>query len=378
LTHFNEKFSNQEDLFKNLTSEKCDKNVVDNKINEVNKQITEKDLLFENYKTDVGNKIDSIIKRQKKLEELIETKAERTSLADLFDQIKLKVSKDELINLEDKVFPLMREVVMKTTLFSEKIEDTTSQMIRYDEMILNCASNVDIRDLKNKINACLKIEKFEANKADQSVINEKLTTFKTLADEQFLNFDTMLSVNTENIDKLTNELDSVKDKQNDVITHDDLNELKERIEIKADKLDIIKIYDLKANKLDISAVTRIIDELHRQIQLLSNNNLSVIKNLMLESKNKETEDVKAKNRTIMLKHANGINSFICDFNIGDTQMKNYNKNENDKLNSFKELNDQNIQDVTKLLINIKDSNLLVGNKGFSKKNKSLNLINADG
>lgn len=307
---------------------------------------------------------------------MIETKAERTSFADLFDKIKLKVSKDELINLEDKVFPLMREVVMKTTLFSEKIEDTTSQMIRYDEMILNCASNVDIRDLKNKINACLKIEKFEANKADQSAINEKMTNFKILADEQFLNFDAMLSVNTENIDKLTNELDSVKDKQNDVITHDDLNELKERIEIKADKLDIIKIYDLKANKLDISAVTRIIDELHRQIQLLSNNNLSVIKNLMLESKNKETDDVKAKNRTIMLQHANGINSFICDYNIGDTHMKNY--NENDKLNSFKELNDQNILDVTKLLINIKDSNLLVGNKGFSKKNKSLNLINADG
>jgi len=48
----------------------------------------------------------------------------------LFDQIKLKVSKDELLNLEDKVFPLMKEVILKTTIFSEKIDETTSQMIR--------------------------------------------------------------------------------------------------------------------------------------------------------------------------------------------------------------------------------------------------------
>lgn len=82
------------------------------------------------YKGDVSNKIESIIKRQKKLEDSIESKAERSKIDDLFDQIKLKVSKDELLNLEDKVFPLMKEVILKTTVFSEKIDETTSQMIR--------------------------------------------------------------------------------------------------------------------------------------------------------------------------------------------------------------------------------------------------------
>lgn len=241
MTHFNEKFSSQEDLFKNLTSEKCDKNVVDNKINEVNKQMGEKDLMFDQYKTDVGNKIESIIKRQKKLEDMIESKPERSRIDELSDLIKLKVTKDELLNLEDKVFPLMKEVIMKTTIFSEKIEETTSQMIRYDEMILDCASNVDIRDLKNKINACLKIEKFEAFKAEQSVLNRKINDNIVKSDEQFLQLDGVVGVNSENIEKLINELDTVKDKQNDVITHDDLNELKERVDVKADKLDMIKI-----------------------------------------------------------------------------------------------------------------------------------------
>lgn len=130
LTHFNEKFSSQEEIFKTLTSEKCDKNIVDNKVNELQKQINERDTTFDVYKGDVSNKIESIIKRQKKLEDSIESKAERSKIDDLFDQIKLKVSKDELLNLEDKVFPLMKEVILKTTVFSEKIDETTSQMIR--------------------------------------------------------------------------------------------------------------------------------------------------------------------------------------------------------------------------------------------------------
>lgn len=130
LTHFNEKFSSQEDIFKNLTSEKCDKSIVDNKTNELQKQINERDTTLDVYKGDISNKIEAICKRQKKLEDSIESKAERAKIEDLFDQIKLKVSKDELLNLEDKVFPLMKEVIFKTTIFSEKIDETTSQMIR--------------------------------------------------------------------------------------------------------------------------------------------------------------------------------------------------------------------------------------------------------
>jgi len=130
LTHFNEKFSRQEDIFKNLTSEKCDKNLMDSKTNDIQKQINERDTILDVYKGDISNKIESIIKRQKKIEDSIESKAERSRIEDLFDQIKLKVSKDELLTLEDKVFPLMKDVVNKTKVFSEKIDETTSQMIR--------------------------------------------------------------------------------------------------------------------------------------------------------------------------------------------------------------------------------------------------------
>lgn len=48
----------------------------------------------------------------------------------MLDFIKQQVSKDELLDLENKVFPIVREVVKRTKQCSEKIEDTCSQMIR--------------------------------------------------------------------------------------------------------------------------------------------------------------------------------------------------------------------------------------------------------
>mmetsp|Transcript_17346 Transcript_17346/g.14230 ORF Transcript_17346/g.14230 Transcript_17346/m.14230 type:complete len:203 (+) Transcript_17346:798-1406(+) len=202
----------------------------------------------------------------------------------------------------------MKEVIHKTTVFSEKIEETTSQMIRYDEMILDCAKNIDIRDLKNKINACLKIEKYEAFKSSQSAFNSNLQVRTDKYEEQFTNIILLIGVNAENVEQVKNDMDVVKERQVEVITQDDLNELRERVEVKADKLDLVKMYDLKANKLDISSLIKTLDEMHKHNQSVSQVSVSIISNLLLESKNKVNDDTKFKNRNILLNHAIQLNN----------------------------------------------------------------------
>lgn len=54
-------------------------------------------------------------------------------------------------------------------------------------MILDCAKNVDIRDLKNKINSCLKIEKFEAFRNTQGVLNANYDEGSKENDEKLKN-----------------------------------------------------------------------------------------------------------------------------------------------------------------------------------------------
>jgi len=47
---------------------------------------------------------------------------------------------ENLEKLQDKVFPLMKEVVTKIKNFDEKIENSTRQMVRFDEIISDKAN----------------------------------------------------------------------------------------------------------------------------------------------------------------------------------------------------------------------------------------------
>lgn len=118
------------------------------------------------------------------------------------------------------------------------------------------------------------------------------------------------------------DLDKVKEKQLDVVSFNDINEIRSKLLEKADQMDMIKIYDMKANKKDIGTVTKTIDEIHKHVQQLSHINLSTIKNLLLESKNNETIETQLKNRTILLQQSNALNNIICDFKIGDAHNNN--------------------------------------------------------
>lgn len=74
-------------------------------------------------------------------------------------------------------------------------------------MILDCAKNVDIRDLKNKINSCLKIEKFEAFRNTQGVLNANYEEGSKDIDEKLKNVFGMLELTQDMIDKVKNDMD---------------------------------------------------------------------------------------------------------------------------------------------------------------------------
>jgi len=58
---------------------------------------------------------------------------------------------------------------------------------------------------------------------------------------------------------LQSEIQIIKEKQHDVITSDDLTEIRERIDTKADKVEIAQIYDIKSNKVDITSLVKSLD-----------------------------------------------------------------------------------------------------------------------
>jgi len=76
----------------------------------------------------------------KKLELSIENKAEKDVIYEIKEKIRDLVDRDQLKELEDKMFPLIKDVIVKTMSFNEKIEDNKRQMVRFDEIVLDKAS----------------------------------------------------------------------------------------------------------------------------------------------------------------------------------------------------------------------------------------------
>jgi len=87
-----------------------------------------------------------------RIDQAIEQKAEKMVIFE---------NKKELQELEDKVFPLMGDVVMKTKIFDEKIEETRRQMLRFDEVIMDKASKYDIVNITKKLDLCLDKSEFD-------------------------------------------------------------------------------------------------------------------------------------------------------------------------------------------------------------------------
>lgn len=103
-------------------------------------------------------------KTMRKLEQSIENKAEKDQIWEIKDVIRDLVNKEQIQELEDKVFPLMKDVVSKIQSFDERIEDSKRQMVRFDEIVLDKASKYDIININKKVDKCLIKSDFEIHK----------------------------------------------------------------------------------------------------------------------------------------------------------------------------------------------------------------------
>lgn len=177
----------------------------------------------------------------KKLELSIENKAEKDQIWEIRDVIRDLVNKEQIQELEDKVFPLMKEVVAKIQNFDEKIEDSKRQMVRFDEIVLDKASKYDIVNLNKKVEKCLVKSDFELHVEKYEKFRENLEQRTLNIEEEGKEFTKLIKANNEGISHLQNDLVVIKEKQQDVITNEDLNEIRERIDTKADKVEIAQI-----------------------------------------------------------------------------------------------------------------------------------------
>lgn len=71
---------------------------------------------------------------------MVESKANKDTIFEIRDEIREFVTKEHLTQVEDKVFPIMDEVVKKIKIFDESVYESKQMMVRFDEQILDKAS----------------------------------------------------------------------------------------------------------------------------------------------------------------------------------------------------------------------------------------------
>jgi len=101
-----------------------------------------------------------------KLEKTIENKAHKDQIWELKEKLREFASKEALAEMEEKVFPIMTEVVDKIKSFQRQIDESSRQMVRFDEVIVDKASKHDLVKINKKLENTLDIEKFEELKKE--------------------------------------------------------------------------------------------------------------------------------------------------------------------------------------------------------------------
>lgn len=110
------------------------------KFDELRETITHDKQIFE-------DKLVKLDTNFEKINAFIETKAPKEVIFELIEKINHLADKDEIKDIENKVFPMMKDVIAKISSISSKVEESSRSMIRFDELIMDKANKVDVSNL---------------------------------------------------------------------------------------------------------------------------------------------------------------------------------------------------------------------------------------
>lgn len=95
--------------------------------------------------------------------------------------------------------------------------------------------------MRRKIDLCLDKKTYEEFALNQDLFNEKMANLAMAIRNEISDAKTVLDFDHETLDKQQQDIDQVKDKQLEVITREDLIELSDALEVKADKKELMQL-----------------------------------------------------------------------------------------------------------------------------------------
>lgn len=163
------------------------------------------------------------------IDQKIESKVNSDVIFEINSKINKMCEKEEFLELEKKIFPMLNDVVKKISKYYSMVEEVKGSMLRFDEIIMDKASKLDVSNIQKRMNNCLEAEEFNDVIKKQDVINDVLNKRTKELILEFEKHENTINQHTESFDQINHDVDELMLKAKSVVTRKDVEEIREML-----------------------------------------------------------------------------------------------------------------------------------------------------
>jgi len=253
------------------------------KIDELQTQIREQVLAFERVHSLMDDKIRGLSDRMTSIYTELNEDLQRRALADTMTDISKDLRKyalrAETDAFQQDCVPKLKFCVDSIKAFDDRLRAQDGAILRVDEVLLDKAGKYDIVVANSRIEQCFAKDKamteFQKMYERLEWMNKKVEHYIETETERFQQFQP----------------------PDYTPVFEDINT---RILLKADKADMVEMYQLKANRIDSDELAKLQDTIHRQLEYLSVTTFGLSKLVLTEARPGENNRIRAQQKSQVL------------------------------------------------------------------------------
>mmetsp|Transcript_2479 Transcript_2479/g.4250 ORF Transcript_2479/g.4250 Transcript_2479/m.4250 type:complete len:585 (-) Transcript_2479:28-1782(-) len=260
-----------------------------NKMEDLQNQIRDQVLAFERVHSLMDDKIRSLSDRMTsiytELNDDIHMRALADNLLDVQKDLRKYALRAETDAFQQDCVPKLKFCVDSIRQFDERLTRQDNAINRVDEVLLDKAGKYDIVVANSRIEQCFQKDKamaeFQRMFERLEWMNKRLEHYIETETERFQQFQPP-------------DYEPV------------FNDINQRIQLKADKADMVEMYQLKANRIDADELAKLQDTIHRQLEYLSVTTFGLSKLVLTESKPGDNMRIRAQQKQQVLMQSEAL------------------------------------------------------------------------
>jgi len=181
--------------------------------------------------------------------------------------------------------PKLRFCVDSIKAFDDRLRAQDDAIQRVDEVLLDKAGKYDIVVVNSRVEQCF--QKDSATKEFQKM-HDRIDGFN----EKFDSY----------VEKESQRLDAFRPPDYGPM----FDEMRQKVALKADKADLVEMYQLKANRIDTDELAKLQDIIHRQLEYLAVTCFGLSKLALTEAKQGESKSIRMQQRSQVLMQSEAL------------------------------------------------------------------------